>query len=151
MTLPRLLRRRLFRFVEIDQSRLRTGIEFHLQRIVILPGDMQPARLPHDAAYAEGFALQSGLIILRQIPCIGDTNTLRSEWQTFKISSARCRHAMSPVFTYNRNPIAREIDRSDGLGWLRAALSATLSIRGNNKTQTHQAIKKDSHDAYYLF
>jgi hypothetical protein len=58
---------------------------------------------------------------------------------------------MSPVFTYNRNPIAGEIDWSDGLGRLRAALSATLSIRGNNKTQTHQAIKKDSHDDYYLF
>jgi hypothetical protein len=58
---------------------------------------------------------------------------------------------MSPVFTYNRNPIACEVDWSDGLGRLRAALAAALSRRGNNKTQTQQAIKKDSHDAYYLF
>jgi hypothetical protein len=112
---------------------------------------MQPARLPHDAANPEGFALQSGLIILRQIPCIGDTNTLRGEWQTFKISSAGGHHAMSPVFTDNRNPIACKIVWGDGLGRLRAALSTALSICGNNKPQTRQAIKKDSHDAYYLF
>ncbi len=47
---------------------MRTGIKLHLQGIVVLPGDVQTARLTDDSADPERLALKPRGIVLRQIP-----------------------------------------------------------------------------------
>src|SRR5688572_24505696 len=42
--LPRLLRRRLRGPIEIQETRLRAGVELHLQRVVVLPGNPDASR-----------------------------------------------------------------------------------------------------------
>ena len=43
-----------------------------LQRIVVLPGDVQTAGKPHDVGGAVGAALLAGGFVLRRIPGIAD-------------------------------------------------------------------------------
>src|SRR6187397_2061073 len=67
-SLPCLFARSLFRPIKGQKARLSTGIKFHLQGVVILPRDVQPAGLAHDSTDSEGFALKAGGIIFRKIP-----------------------------------------------------------------------------------
>src|SRR5204863_1077702 len=87
---------------------------------------MEPARLAHDSADAEGFALQLGLIVFRQIPRIRNAAALCVERKTFVVALARGGHPMPPVFAHHRNPVAGEIDRRHGLPGWRATLSPPL-------------------------
>src|SRR5688572_45139 len=111
-TLPRLFGRRLCRAIEVQQPRLRAGVVLQLQRVVVLPGDPDPARLARDPADAEGLAL---------IPCfvVGfDVPRLR-HLAAFAIDRNACGnaavlrggdHAPAPVFSHDRHPGTGEID-----------------------------------------
>ena len=57
---------------EVQEPRLLTGVELHLQRVVVLPGDVQPTRLAQDAADAERLALIAGGIVFGEVPGVGD-------------------------------------------------------------------------------
>jgi hypothetical protein len=86
---------------------------------------MQPAGLPHDTPNAECLALKSGCVVFREIPGISDLAALPGEARkAFIIASARCRHAMTPVFAHDRNPIAGEIH------WCRTATASCASTPG---------------------
>ncbi len=68
--LPGLLGRRPLRAIEVQQPGLRAGVELELQRLIVLPRDAQPARLPHDPADAERLALVAAGVVGREVPAL---------------------------------------------------------------------------------
>src|SRR5262249_23706312 len=60
------------RSAKVELPRLHTGIGFQFQRLVILPGNMQPCRNSHDVRGAIAFALLAGGLVLRRIPAVGN-------------------------------------------------------------------------------
>ena len=95
----------------MQQARLRARVEIHLQRVVVLPGDVQPPGLTHDAADAECLALQARGIVLCEIPGVGRTRAGLIQRHAFVVALLRSLDAMAPVFADDRNPVAGEIDR----------------------------------------
>ena len=81
-----------------------------LQRVVVGPGDVQAARLAHEAADAERFALQAGRVVGREIPFVGDAPPFGVQRQALEIAFARRRHAMPPILADDGDPVARQID-----------------------------------------
>jgi hypothetical protein len=55
----------------VNKTRLRPRIEFHLERVLVLPRDVDASRLPDDISDAVRLALQSGGFVLREIPRVG--------------------------------------------------------------------------------
>src|SRR5688500_16234083 len=66
--LQRPFRRCLLRAIEVEQPRLRAGIEFELERLIVLPRDPDAPRLPHDAADAVCLALITAGIVGLEVP-----------------------------------------------------------------------------------
>src|SRR5207247_900374 len=64
------------RSAKVEQPRLHSGIGFQLQRLVILPSNMEPCRNSHDVRRAIAFTLLSGCLVLRRIPAIGNPPAL---------------------------------------------------------------------------
>src|SRR5690349_1889840 len=124
------------RLIEIQKARLGSRIEVHLQRVVVLPGDVQPPGLTHNAANTESLTLDPSLIIFREIPCIGDTPAFCVERKTLIVPFARRCHPVTPVFTDNRDPVSGEFDRRHRLGrYRRAPLSSSLSLRNRSSRE----------------
>src|SRR5687768_4627080 len=69
--LPGLLGGRLFGAIEMQQPRLRPGVELELQRLVVLPGNPYASRLTHDAANAKRPALVAGGVVGSEVPRLG--------------------------------------------------------------------------------
>ena len=69
--LPRWRGRRFCVRLEVQKPRLRPVVDFHFQRVVILPRDVQAHRHPHDSGSAVGAALFSLRDIFRWIPRFG--------------------------------------------------------------------------------
>src|SRR5262249_7381886 len=67
-SLQRALPRRLFRAIEIQDAGLRAGIEFHLQRLIVLPGNADSSWLPDDAADAIRLALIAAGVVGIEVP-----------------------------------------------------------------------------------
>src|SRR5688572_12298114 len=63
------LRRWLTRTIEPQQPRLRAGIEFELECLIVLPRDADASRLPHDAADAVCLALITAGVVRIEVPC----------------------------------------------------------------------------------
>ena len=111
MALPCLLGRRLA-LVEVQEPRLLTGVELHLQRVVVVPGDVQPSRLARDAADAVRLALIAGGVVLGQIPRVGDAAAFGVERHAGVVAFRRRHHAEAPVFSDQRDPVAGRIEDS---------------------------------------
>jgi hypothetical protein len=56
----------------MEQTGLRSGVEFRFQRVVVLPRDPHAAGLTDDAANAESLALEPCVVIFIKIPAVGD-------------------------------------------------------------------------------
>ena len=116
-------RRRLAR--EMQQSRLRAGVELELQRGVVLPGDVHAPGHPHDVADPVRFARQAARLVLGQVPCVGDASALVVDRHAGVIALGRRQHSPAPVFGDERYPVTGDIDRCDGprrpgrCGWRR--------------------------------
>ncbi len=111
MPLPCLLGGWLFRFVELEEARLGAGIEIDFQRAVVLPRDVQPPGLPHDAADTEGLTLVPGLVVLCQIPHVRDPSSLRAERNTRVVAFLGSDHPPAPVLGDNGHPVSRRVKR----------------------------------------
>ena len=64
----------------MEQTSLCPVIGIHLQRIVVLPGDMQVRRLTHDAGCAVRFALIAFGLVLCRVPLHGCLCAIRFVW-----------------------------------------------------------------------
>src|SRR5437867_2568207 len=74
ITLPACCGTRLrLEVTEVEQPRLCSGVEFNLQRVVVVPRDMKSPRLANDISCAIGFALLARSFIFRGIPGISHT------------------------------------------------------------------------------
>src|SRR5688572_546641 len=111
--LPRFLRRRLRIAIEVQQTRLRPGVELQFQRVVVLPRDAQPAGLTHDAADAERLALVAGLGVGLGIPRLRDLASFTVDRDAGRHASVlRCGdHAPAPVLRDDRHPRSCEVHR----------------------------------------
>ena len=103
--LPGLLTRWLFRPIEGQQARLSAGIKFHLERVVVLPGNVQPSRLSHNPADSECFALKAGRIVLFKIPGVCHPSAFGIHGDALHIALLWCLHTMAPIFANNGHPI----------------------------------------------
>ena len=90
----------------MQQPGLLPGVELDLQRVVVLPGDVQPAGLPHDAADAVRLALIARRVVLGQVPGVGDSAAFGGERHAGVVALRRRHHAEAPVFGDERHPIA---------------------------------------------
>jgi hypothetical protein len=61
----------------VKDARLLTGIRLHLQRLIILPGNVEPPWNPHDSGRAICFALQFGSLVLCRVPGIRNATAFR--------------------------------------------------------------------------
>src|SRR5687767_5087314 len=61
-----------FRLNEMKQARLHSGVDVELQRVVVLPADLDAARQPHDRGRRIALALLAGSFVARGIPRVGD-------------------------------------------------------------------------------
>src|SRR5262249_12925619 len=118
----------LLGFLKLQKTRCTACIAMDLESVVVLPGDVQPSRLTHDAADAERLTLKSCLIVLLQIPRVSRPNSFGIQRKTFEVTLARCRHAMPPIFTHDGDPIAGQIDWSDRFGGLRRPTLSSLCL-----------------------
>ena len=98
------------RRVEVQQPRLRAGIELELQRRRVLPRDAQAARLAHDAAHSERLALQGSGVVLGQIPCLGGLAALGVDRDAGHIALRWRDHAPPVVLGDDRHPVAGQVD-----------------------------------------
>src|SRR5262245_26903198 len=71
-TLQRAVSGGLFRAIEIQQARLCAGVEFQLQRLIVLPRNADASRLADDAADAIRLALIAARVVGVEIPARGD-------------------------------------------------------------------------------
>ncbi len=140
----------------MKQARLCPVIRFHLQRILVLPGDVQVRRQPHDTGRAVRLARVSFGLVLCRIPFhrflsgrgfVRDV-ALRRGVRTgadepdarildragdaaAEIAFRRHEHADVPVLGDHRGPVAGEVDRSDRLRrrWRSCLASASLRLQ----------------------
>src|SRR5262249_9607184 len=131
ITLPRRLTSGRCGGAKVEHSCLSAGVLFDLQRIVVLPGDVQSAWKSHDVWSAVSPALFTGSFIFRGIPSVADLSSFSVERQCFKDAFLGRHHSKLPVFHNDGNPIAGEIDRR-GLtaGLRRTAAASTLGRSG---------------------
>ena len=96
-----------------------SGIEFHLKRIVVRPGDMEPSRNIQEIPSTIGFALIAFCFVFRGIPGHrypaafgiernGSESAIGSGAEIAFFGSG---HAPDPVFSDDGNPVPRRIDR----------------------------------------
>ena len=83
---------------EMEQARLRAGVGLDLQRVVVLPGDVQAAGHAHDGGRAVRFALQAGGFVLGRIPGIDHLAGVGVERDAGGVALERRHHAPAPVF-----------------------------------------------------
>ena len=102
----------------MQQARLRSGIRFDLERVVVLPGDVQARGYAHQTSRAVSLALIAGGFVLGRIPFLSDLLACWIQGHSREIALGRRDHAEAPVFADDGNPVAGEIDGSDGFGRL---------------------------------
>ena len=115
-----------------EQARLCAGVGLDLQRVVVLPGDVDSAGHAHDAAHAVRPALLAGCFVSRRIPGAGRLTARRVERHACDIAFRRRRHPIPPVLADDRHPVAREVDggrRPSRLRRLRRAAALTRDVR----------------------
>src|SRR5437899_1969300 len=141
----------------MQQAALCSVVCFDLESILILPGDTQVRRLPHDSGRAVGFAGIAFGLVLRRIPFEGGLSARgvvwnialqsrvssdadrtavrvhdRAGWAGAEVPFGRSQHTRVPVFGNDRRPVSREVDRSTRLrrgGWT-ATGAAFLCVHG---------------------
>src|SRR5262245_33480681 len=120
--LPRFLTVRLLRLIEREEPCLSAGVEVQLQGVVVEPGDMQAARLTHDATHTVRFALIAGGIVFRQVPESCHAPPLFVKRNARDVALPGRDHTPTPVFGHHGHPIPSHVDRrqrAGGLWWLR--------------------------------
>ena len=108
---------------------LLAGVGFDLERVIVLPGDMQAAGNPHDCGRAISLALETGGFVVRGVPRVHNFPRRSVDRHAGRIAFQRRDHAPSIVLRDDGYPVAGEI-----LG--RGLACATLGERGNNNKGT---------------
>ncbi len=140
----------------MEQTRLRAEIGFELERVIVLPGDMQVGRLSHDAGRAISLALIAFGFIFGGIPfqgslsalgLVGDVSVFGGiDAEADRASAARNHngsgradaevafrggeHAQVPILGDDGGPVAGQIDRGHRLGGRRRRRRGRLCHRG---------------------
>src|SRR5262245_26141969 len=130
----------------MEHANLSSYIRLDLQRLVILPRDVKPARNPHDARCTISFALLSSRLILRRIPGVGHFTALWVQRYSCIVALV-WKHAPSPVLVDHRNPIAGHIKGSCGLrcrGSGATSASRSLGMRSESRRQNKERHKKET-------
>jgi len=140
----------------MEDASLGSRREFHLQCVVILPGDAQAPRLPHDADGAIAFALFAGRFVLCRIPGVGDSKGFDTSGNTVIVALSRSDHPILPILGNHRDPGSGDIDCGCSLRCLRSlwAALASLSVTSDGH-RTRQEYKNQIFDVHsfliYLF
>ena len=131
----------ILRARELKHARLHAGVGFNLQRVIVHPRDAQTRRLAHDRRRSVALALFARGLVSCRVPAVGNLPSGGIEWDVGVVSFRRRDHAPSPVFTDDRDPVAREID-GRGCSWSgrRSAAAAStlrwLCGRGHRNAQS---------------
>src|SRR5438093_3345704 len=134
ITLPARFSGWRLRLAEAQQTGLLAGVCFDLQRVVVLPGDVDAPWHAHDVGRAVCPALIAARRVLRRIPRVDHLAALVVQRHTREITFRRRDHPIAPIFRDHRDPVAGEIDRRRGPGVRRRrgrAVPTALSIEGS--------------------
>ena len=82
-----------------------------LQRVVVLPGDVEPAGHAHDRGGTIRLALLAGCLVGGRIPGVDDLQRFLRDRDAAVVALGRRHHAVAPVFVDEGHPVAGEIDR----------------------------------------
>src|SRR5712691_4958378 len=126
------------RLAEAQQTGLLTGVHFDLQRIVVLPGEVDAAGHAHDVRRTVRLALIAARHILRRITRVDDLAALVVQRHAREIAFRGSDKPIAPVFRDHGHPVAGEIDRRPRPGGRRnrrRAAAAALSIDGSRGRQ----------------
>jgi hypothetical protein len=99
---------------ESEPASLRARVGFELQRLIVLPGDVNPSRQAHDSSGAVRSALFASGFIAGRIPRVGHLTCRCVQRHAREVAFRRCRHAEAPVLGDERDPVARQIDGRGG-------------------------------------
>src|SRR6202021_2989257 len=102
----------------VQETCLRSGIRFDLERVVVLPSDVQARGYAHQTSRAVCLALIAGGFVLGRIPFLGDLLACWIQRHSRDIALGRRDHAEAPVFADDGTPVAGQLDGSDVLGRL---------------------------------
>lgn len=81
----------------MQDARLGTGVGFELQRVVVLPGDMQPRGHTQDAGGAIGLTLFTRRVILGCIPGVGKFSPCGVDRNGLVVAFERRKLPVAPV------------------------------------------------------
>lgn len=97
-------------------SRLRACVELHLERVIVLPGDVRSSGPPDNSSSAKCFALFTRSFVFRRVPSLSGFPALRVQRNRFSIAFGRYRHSRAPVFGDQGDPISGDIN-GRGCSW----------------------------------
>ncbi len=119
----------------MEPPRLRAAVDFHAQRVGVLPGDVQTLRLRHDNRGVIPLTLISGRFVLRRIPRIGNLFGRLIQRNADVVASRRDHHAETPVLRDHGDPVAGQIKGRIRLSrrWRTALLSFTPATLGMSR------------------
>ena len=104
--------RRGWRVAEREQPGLHAVVGLELQRVVVLPGDVQARRPAHQAGRAVRLALFAGGFVLGRVPRLRDLLARGVDRNAAIVAVRRRDHPPAPVLGDDRDPVAGEVDRA---------------------------------------
>ena len=134
-----------------QDSSLRAGIGIHLERVVVLPRDVNTARHAHQRGRTVGLALLTGGFIFRRIPGVRNLCRLRGDRNALVVAFPRRHHAPAPVLSHDRDPVPSQIDRRSCFRRARRLRIAALSL-DMDETAHHECRGDGQEDApHFVF
>src|ERR1041385_3882504 len=113
---------------KVKETRLSAGLGFHLERGVVLPGDVQPPWDAQKSPGSESFALVARGFVLCRIPGFGKLLALGIQRDRLEVALGRRSHAITPILGDKRNPIPCQIYWSSQARWRWRSSAPALRI-----------------------